>query len=84
MKKAYIIPTIGITLMEAQNMFCQSETKGAMGRFGNETGNYGRPEWVNEQQSETTSQDGLEGVEIGENNATIDSRAKSSMIWDEW
>ncbi len=84
MKKAYIIPTTGITLMEAQNMFCQSETKGAMGRFGNETGNYGRPEWVNEQQSETTSQDGLEGVEIGENNATIDSRAKSSMIWDEW
>ena len=46
--------------------------------------NYGRSDWVNEQQTQTTTQDGLEGVEMGEDNATIDSRAKSSMIWDEW
>lgn len=85
MKKTYIIPNVGITLMETQKMFCQSPDglKGASSRFGNATGNYGNPDWVNEGHTSSTSQDGVEAIEIGENEGTVDSRSKG-MIWDEW
>ena len=81
MKKKYIKPEIELSEQIIGGMLMASVEKplgDRYGRWGNGVNNYGNDLWVNEGQGS----DDLIGIE-GDDNGTINSRAKGGNLWDE-
>lgn len=86
-KKEYVKPLAVITESTYSCFLCASTTTAV--RFGNANDEHGTAGWVNEGYEGKDVDDGrTEGGSvidvIDDTSGGLDSRSKSSMIWDEW
>lgn len=86
MKKIYVSPAILYISSESSQMVCASTysvTNGTTIGANTEQSPYGNDDWVNEgYQDQTTDVGGFPTVSGGEADDDMESRSKSSLLWD--